>query len=159
MKKLFFAAAIIIAAFATKANTVVNHHLLALNQTDTIKPKAKMDTITPKLKRDTITPVIIKHSTVAMSDKQLNHILNLMRQKSNDKQKIKVLRLGIKNKGLKLDQLTKLLNQFLNDSSKLSIAEYAYPNTVDYQGYGAIDNLFATQDSKDKLDDFLKHNK
>jgi hypothetical protein len=159
MKKLFFAVAIIIAAFVTKANAVVNHHLLALNRTDTIKPKAKMDTITPKLKRDTITPVIIKHASVAMSDKQLNHILNIMRQKRNDAQKIKVLKLGIKNKGLMLAQLTTLLNQFLHDSSKLSIAEYAYPNTVDYQGYGGIDNLFATQDSKDKLDDFLRHNK
>ena len=134
-----------------------------LKKIDTITPKAKkIDTITPKLKKDTITPVMVKHDTVAMSAKQLNHILNIMRQKSNDAQKVKVMKAGlklVKGKGLKLDQLKTLLNQFLNDASKLSMAEYAYPRTVDWQGFADIDNLFSTQDSKDKLDDFLKHNK
>ena len=135
----------------------------AMMRKDTINPGAKpIDTITPKAKKDTITPVIVRHDTVAMSTKHFNHILNLMRQKKNDAQKIRAIKTGLKlakGKGLKLEQLKTLLNQFLNDSSKLSMAEYAYPYTVDWQGFPEIYNLFSTQDSKDKLDDFLRHHK
>ena len=153
MEKVVFALAIILAAFVNQSIAMSRPATANNFMAGTVKFKAKTDTIIP---------IIVKHDTAAMSTKQLNHILNIMRQKRNDTQKIKVFKTGlklVKGKGLKLDQLKTLLNQFLNDSSKLTCAEYAYPHTVDWKDFADLDNLFSTQDSKDKLDDFLKRNK
>jgi len=101
----------------------------------------------------------ITHPTVAMTDAQLNTILNLMRQKTNDADKITVLKVGLTGKGIMVEQLTQLLNQFLTDDSKLECAEYAFQFTVNYKTYSKLDDLFASEDTKAGLDDFVKKNK
>jgi hypothetical protein len=101
----------------------------------------------------------IVHPKISMSDAQLTIILNRMRQKRNDAEKIVVLKTDIKDKGITVAQLTQLLNQFLTDDSKLSCAEFAYQYTVDYKGYLDLQNLFQTEEPKGKLEDFIKENK
>jgi hypothetical protein len=98
----------------------------------------------------------IKRPTTAMTDEQLNSIYNLMRQKNSDQEKVAVLKAGVKDNGITVDQLTKLLNQLLADSAKLDCAEYAYPYTVNYKAFLSIEDLFAQEPNKWALESFVK---
>jgi hypothetical protein len=107
----------------------------------------------------TIVPQKTKHPTEAMTNEQANAILNAMRQKRTDAEKVQVLKDGVKDKGITVDQLIKLLNQFLTDDSKLESAEYAFPYTVNYKAYLKISDLFAEEKYKHILEDFYDKNK
>jgi hypothetical protein len=100
-----------------------------------------------------------RHPTQAMIPAEEDKILNDMRQKRNDTEKIAVLKAGVKDKGIMVDQLIPLLNQFLTDEAKLQCAEFAYPYTVDYKTFGKIDDLFSDQDHKNQLDEFVRKSK
>jgi len=101
----------------------------------------------------------IKHPTQAMSNEQNNVILNAMRQKRNDAEKIIVLKEGVKDKGITIDQLITLLNQFLTDDAKLECAEYAFPYTTNYKAFLKIMDLFGQEGYKWKLVDYYDKNK
>ena len=150
MKKFVLISSIILGMFSAKADNV-NLHFMA----DTVKK----DTAKKLATADTVKVIVVKHDTIAMPANQMAHILNMMRLKRNDAEKVKILKTCLKGKGVTIEQLKTLLNQFLKDDSKLDCAIYAYPSTVDYMGFADIENLFSTQDPKDKLADFLKHNK
>lgn len=94
--------------------------------------------------------------TVAMTNDQAKDLLNQMRQKNTDAEKVTTLKNGVKDKGITVDQLIPLLNQFNTDNSKLECAEYAYPYTVNYKAYARLQDLFAGERNKDILDDYVR---
>jgi Domain of unknown function (DUF4476) len=94
--------------------------------------------------------------TVAMTNDQAKDLLNLLRQKNTDAEKVTALKNGVKDKGITVDQLIPLLNQFNADNAKLDCAEYAYPYTVNYKAYARIQDLFALEKNKDILDDYVR---
>jgi hypothetical protein len=101
----------------------------------------------------------IVHLKIAMSDGAFNAILSQIRRQRTDQEKIDVLKKGIKDKGITVDQITQLLNQLSTDAAKLSCAESAYPNTVNYKSYYDFENLLSNEDTKGQLEDFIKKNK
>lgn len=101
----------------------------------------------------------LKHPTEAMTDGQANDLLNAMRQKRTDAEKVQLLKDGVKDKGILVDQLIKLLNQFLTDDAKLESAKYAFAYTVNYKTYLKILDLFAEERYKYILEDFYDKNK
>ena len=94
--------------------------------------------------------------TVAMTNDQAKDLLNQMRQKNTDAEKVTTLKNGVKDKGITVDQLIPLLNQFNTDNSKLECAEYAYPYTVNYKAYARLQDLFSGERNKDILDDYVR---
>jgi len=98
----------------------------------------------------------IVRPTVAMTNDQAKDILNKMRQKNSDAEKITVLKAGVKDNGITVAQLTTLLNQFAEDSSKLECAEFAYPYVTDYRSFLKLIDLFNSESKKDDLDAFVR---
>ena len=98
----------------------------------------------------------IVRPTVAMSDDQAKDILGKMQKKNTDAEKIVVLKAGVKDNGITVAQLTTLLNQFLEDSSKLECAEFAYPYTTNYKSFLKLLDLFGSESKKDDLDTFVR---
>ena len=98
----------------------------------------------------------IQRPTVAMTNDQAKELLNLMRAQKTDADKITVLKAGVKDKGITVDELIPLLNQFNADNAKLDCAEYAYPYTVNYKAYARLQDLFAGERNKDILDDYVR---
>jgi hypothetical protein len=98
--------------------------------------------------------------TADSTHKKIVHaILSQIRRQRTDQEKIDVLKKGIKDKGITVDQITQLLNQLSTDAAKLSCAESAYPNTVNYKSYYDFENLLSNEDTKGQLEDFIKKNK
>ncbi len=102
---------------------------------------------------DTVRKKIV-HPKTAMSDDDLTKILNKIRQKRNDEEKIATLKTEVTDKALTVDQLITLLNQFLADDSKLECAEYAFPYTTNYKTFLKIIDLFSEEGYKNRLEDF-----
>lgn len=109
-------------------------------------------------KADTVRKKIV-HPTQAMPQDQLNDILNSMRQKRTDDEKVVSLKMGVKDKGITIDQLITLLNQFLTDDAKITCAEYAFPYTTNYKQFLRIMDLFSQEQYKYKLEDFYDKNR
>jgi hypothetical protein len=101
----------------------------------------------------------IKHPTEAMSTQQVTAILNTMRQKKSDAEKVTALKEGVKDKGITVEQLITLLNQFLTDDSKLECAQYAFPYTTNYKSFLKIMDLFSQEGYKWKLEEYYDKNK
>jgi hypothetical protein len=101
----------------------------------------------------------IVHPKTAMSDEDVNLILKKLQQKANDAEKLAVIKDDLKDKGIMTDQLITLLNQ-LNEDAKLEAAIYAFQYSVDYKKYLKIQDLFNTEVSKRRLQDYVdKHHK
>jgi hypothetical protein len=98
----------------------------------------------------------IQHPKQAMTDAQAKAILTGMQQKGSDAEKVDALKAGVKDKGITVEQLTTLLNQFGTDESKLTCAKFAFAYTVDYKKYDKIQDLFGDEASKNELEDFVK---
>ena len=101
----------------------------------------------------------IQHPKQAMPDKQAKEILKTMQHKGSDEEKLEALKAGVKDKGITVEQLTDLLNQFNSDASKLDGAKFAYPYTVNYKDYFKIKDLFGEEESKQELETFIRKNK
>jgi|GEM_PF-2880191 len=101
----------------------------------------------------------IKHPTEAMSNEQATAILNNMRQKRTDADKVTALKESLKDKGITIEQLTTLLNQFLTDDAKLECAQYAFPYTTNYKAFLKLMDLFAQEGYKQRLEDYYNKNK
>ncbi|MEO7211666.1 DUF4476 domain-containing protein [Mucilaginibacter sp.] len=101
----------------------------------------------------------IQHPKQAMTDAQVATILADMQKKGSDGEKVLALSAGVKDKGIKVDQLATLLNQFGTDQSKLICAKFAFQYTVDYKKYDKIQDLFGDEESKRELEDFVKKNR
>ncbi|RFZ93004.1 DUF4476 domain-containing protein [Mucilaginibacter conchicola] len=101
----------------------------------------------------------IKHPEKAMEPAEAKAILREMQQQSTDEDKIKVLKAGVKDKGINMDQLLTLLNQFNTDDSKIEAAKFAFPYTTNYKSFLRICDIFSREEYKDALEDFYKKNK
>ena len=101
----------------------------------------------------------IKHPTEAMSNEQATAILNNMRQKRNDAEKVTALKEGVKDKGITIEQLITLLNQFLTDDAKLDCAQYAFPYTTNYKAFLKIMDLFSQEGYKWRLEEYYDKNR
>jgi hypothetical protein len=101
----------------------------------------------------------IKHPTEAMSAEQLTAILSNMRQKRNDAEKVTALKEGVKDKGITIEQLITLLNQFLTDDAKLECAQYAFPYTTNYKAFLKIMDLFSQEGYKWRLEEYYDKNR
>jgi Domain of unknown function (DUF4476) len=121
--------------------------LFAVKSMAATSPAPKMTADTPHKK--------ITRPTVAMTADQAKDILNHMRQKTTDADKVTVLKNEVKDKGITIDQLIPLLNQFNSDNGKLDCAEFAYAYTVNYKAYARLLDLFAEERSKDILDEYV----
>jgi hypothetical protein len=106
-----------------------------------------------KMSADTVRKKIV-HPKEAMATADVNDILTTMRSKRNDEEKVEVLKDAVKGKGITVDQLIKLLNQFLTDDSKIECAEYAFPYTTNYKSFLDIMDLFSQESYKYRLEDF-----
>jgi adenine specific DNA methylase Mod len=102
---------------------------------------------------DTVRKKLV-HPKQAMADAEVKAILNTMRGKRNDEEKVVALKEAVKDKGITIDQLITLLNQFLTDDSKIECAEYAFPYTTNYKAFLDIMDIFSKQNYKDRLEDF-----
>jgi hypothetical protein len=101
----------------------------------------------------------IKHPTEAMSNEQVTAILNAIRQKRSDPEKVTLLKEGVKDKGITIEQLITLLNQFLTDDAKLECAQYAFPYTTNYKAFLKTMDLFAQESHKQRLEEYYSKNK
>jgi hypothetical protein len=108
--------------------------------------------------KDTIRKKII-HPKEPMTDADATIILNAMRQKNTDQEKVVVLKDRLKDKGINMDQLLKLLNQFLTDDAKLESAQNAFASTTNYKSFLRIMDLFQQESYKYKLEDFYDKNR
>jgi len=101
----------------------------------------------------------IKHPTEAMNKEESTAILNNMRQKKNDAEKIVVLKEGVKDKGITVEQLITLLNQFLTDDAKIECAQYAFQYTTNYKSFLKIMDLFQQEGYKWRLEEYYDKNR
>ena len=101
----------------------------------------------------------IKHPTEAMSKEESTAILNNMRQKRNDAEKAIVLKESIKDKGITVEQLITLLNQFLTDDAKIDCAQYAFQYTTNYKSFLKIMDLFQQEGYKWRLEEYYDKNR
>ncbi|GGH22542.1 hypothetical protein GCM10007352_35900 [Mucilaginibacter phyllosphaerae] len=103
----------------------------------------------------------LKHPEKAMTGEQAKAILKEMQQQRNDEEKIAVIKAKLNSKelGITVNQLITLLNQFLTDDSKLTVAKYAFEYTTNYKSYMDLINIFGGEEYKDALEDFYKKNK
>lgn len=101
----------------------------------------------------------IKHPEKAMESSEAKAILREMQQQSTDADKMNVLKAGVKDKGITIDQLLTLLNQFNTDDSKIEAARFAFPYTTNYKSFLRICDIFSREEYKDALEDFYKKNK
>lgn len=110
--------------------------------------KANAQNTTPKV-----------HPKVAMANEDVREIQRAMSQKSNDADKMEVFQLHLKdNKGITVNQIITLLNQYQLDQSKLNAAIFAYPYCVDYKDYMKIQDNFADERNKAALRAYVKKN-
>ena len=100
----------------------------------------------------------IKHPTEAMSKEDHAAILNNMRQKRNDTEKVAALKESLKDKGITVEQLMTLLNQFLTDDAKLDCAQYAFQYTTNYKAFLKIMDLFSQEGYKWRLEEYYDKN-
>lgn len=114
---------------------------------------------TPRLIFPEVQQQKIKHPTEAMSKEEHTVILNNMRQKKNDTEKIAVLKEGVKDKGITVEQLITLLNQFLTDDAKIECAQYAFPYTTNYKAFLKIMDLFQQEGYKWRLEEYYDKNR
>lgn len=99
----------------------------------------------------------IVHPKTAMAAADLTTLLNNIRGKANDAEKLNVLKDGLKDKGVTVDQVITLLNQF-NEDAKLEGAIYAFQFTTDYKKYDKVQDLFGKEENKHRLQDYVdKH--
>lgn len=110
-------------------------------------------TFVSKTAADTVRKKLV-HPKEAMANTDLTAILTTMRRKRNDQEKVVALKEAVKDKGITIDQLITLLNQFLTDDSKIECAVYAFPYTTNYKDFLSIMDLFSQEDYKHKLEDF-----
>ncbi|MFD2144573.1 DUF4476 domain-containing protein [Mucilaginibacter antarcticus] len=101
----------------------------------------------------------ITHPKEAMSDAEAGTVLKALQQKNNDKEKIAEFKSLLKGKGINMDQLIKLLNQFLTDDAKLESAQYAFAYTTNYKSFLRIMDLFQQEGYKYKLEDYYDKNR
>lgn len=99
----------------------------------------------------------IQHPKQAMPDAEAKEILKTLQHKASDEEKVAALKAGVKDKGITVEQLTTLLNQFNLDENKLACAEFAYPFTVNYKQFFKIKDLFGEEETKHSLEAFLDH--
>lgn len=101
----------------------------------------------------------IVHPKTAMTTADLTTLLNNIRGKANDAEKLVVLKDGLKDKGVMVDQVITLLNQF-NEDAKLEGAIYAFQFTTDFKKYDKVQDLFGKEENKHRLQDYVdKHRK
>ncbi|MES2274463.1 MAG: DUF4476 domain-containing protein [Bacteroidota bacterium] len=100
----------------------------------------------------------IVHAATAMTTEQLNAILNTMRGKANDAEKLTVLKDGLKDKGVTVAQVITLLSQ-LNEDAKLDGAIYAFQYTTDFKKYDKVQDIFGKDENKHKLQDYVDRHK
>jgi hypothetical protein len=107
----------------------------------------------------------IVHPATAMTNDQATAIINKMRGKANDAQKVATIKEELTAlqatgpTGITTDQVMMLLNQ-LNEDPKLEAAIYAFQYTVDYKKYQKIQDVFNTEINKRRLQDYVdKHRK
>jgi hypothetical protein len=113
----------------------------------------------PSVFSATIQQQKIKHPTEAMSKEEHTVILNNMRQKRNDAEKVIALKESVKDKGITIEQLITLLNQFLSDDAKLECAQYAFPYTTNYKAFLKIMDLFSQEGYKWRLEEYYDKNR
>ncbi len=122
------------------------------------KPAMARSFTTVGIAKDTTKKII--HPKEAMSDVEASTILKAMQQKNNDQEKLVVVKEQLKGKGITMDQLIKLLNQFLTDDAKLESAQYAFAYTTNYKSFLRVMDLFQQEGYKFKLEDYYdKHRK
>jgi hypothetical protein len=109
--------------------------------------------VTFKFSVDTVRKKLVRPKE-AMNDDAVTAILTKMRGKRNDAEKVQCLKDEVKDKGIKVNQLIILLNQFLADESKMECAQYAFPYITNYKGFLDIMDLFAQEGNKHRLEDF-----
>lgn len=122
--------------------------LLAAVSLVSFKSAAAIHTVTDSLRKKIVRP------KTPMSDADLNAILNKMRHGRNDQEKVTTLRTEVADKGITVEQLMTLLNQFLTDDAKIGSAEYAFPYVTNYKSFLKIMDLFSEEGYKYKLEDF-----
>jgi hypothetical protein len=118
-----------------------------------ISKHTNASTFALKTATDTVRKKLV-HPKEAMAGADLTAILTTMRGKRNDQEKVVALKEAVKDKGITIDQLITLLNQFLTDDSKIECAEYAFPYTTNYKDFLKIMDIFSQEDYKHKLEDF-----
>ncbi|MBL4677786.1 MAG: DUF4476 domain-containing protein [Mucilaginibacter sp.] len=101
----------------------------------------------------------IKHPEKAMEPAEAKAILREMQQQSTDQDKINVLKAKLKDKGVNLDQLLTLLNQFNTDDSKIEAAKFAFSYVTNYKSFLRVCDIFSREEYKDALEDFYRKNK
>lgn len=140
MKKVIYLSAIAIALLACTDATAGKQAAVKSALTDTI-------------------PANYKRPTEPMTDVQVTAILNKMRQKRNDAEKVQVIKTELVNNGIKTEQLMTLLNQFLTDDSKITSAQFAFPYLTNPKAFLKIMDLFAEERFKGRLEEFYDKNK
>lgn len=101
----------------------------------------------------------IVHPKTAMTAAEQITLLNNIRGKANDTEKLVVLKDGLKDKGVMVDQVITLLSQF-NEDAKLEGAIYAFQFTTDFKKYDKVQDIFGKEENKHKLQDYVdRHRK
>lgn len=100
----------------------------------------------------------IVHPKTAMTAADLTALLNNIRGKANDAEKLTVLKDGLKDKGVMTDQVITLLSQF-NEDAKLEGAIYAFQFTTDFKKYDKVQDIFGKEENKHKLQDYVDRHK
>jgi hypothetical protein len=118
-----------------------------------ISKNTNASTFAVKTATDTVRKKLV-HPKEAITNAEVTAILTTMRGKRNDQEKVMALKEAVKDKGITIDQLITLLNQFLTDDSKIECAEYAFPYTTNYKDFLKIIDIFSQEDYKHKLEDF-----
>lgn len=120
-----------------------------------ISKNTNASTFPVKISIDTVRKKLV-HPKEPMASADLTAILATMRGKRNDQEKVTALKEAVKDKGITIDQLITLLNQFLTDDSKIECAEYAFAYTTNYKDFLRIMDIFSQEDYKHKLEDFYE---
>jgi hypothetical protein len=94
-----------------------------------------------------------------LSDREFREALDVIKNQSFESGKESVAKQVISDYDLDVDQLVDILNQMWFESTKLSLAKYAYDNMEDTRGFYKVYNVFSFSSSVDELAEYIESNK
>jgi hypothetical protein len=104
-------------------------------------------------------PVASPVSLGSISEEKMEKLKTSVDAKSNDTEKLKIIKDALKKETLSTFQLSNMMDWLLFESTKMELARWAYPIVADNENYRELLSKFSYSSSKEEMQDFLKNKK
>ena len=91
-----------------------------------------------------------------LEDNEVQSLLSVIKNSAFDDKKIEIIKSALKNRMLKTDHVSQLMQQFSFEQNKLTIAKYCYDKTMDKNNYYTLYDDFAFSNSSSQLAKYIE---